>query len=136
MKVDPLRVFETVLYVGDLDAAARFYADVLGLELCDRGDSYLAFRCGQGVLLLFDATKSAEPGRSVPSHGTVGAGHLAFLATDDQLESWRGRLEAAGLAIEAEVEWPAGGRSIYFRDPAGNSLEFAPPSLWGGGWKV
>ena len=33
-----------------------------------------------------------------------------------------------------EVPWPEGGRSIYFRDPAGNSLELAPPTLWGGGW--
>jgi catechol 2,3-dioxygenase-like lactoylglutathione lyase family enzyme len=24
-----------------------------------------------------------------------------------------------------------GGRSIYFRDPSGNSLEFAEPRIWG-----
>jgi catechol 2,3-dioxygenase-like lactoylglutathione lyase family enzyme len=32
--------------------------------------------------------------------------------------------------IEAEVEWPKGGRSIYFRDPSGNSLEFAESKIW------
>ena len=26
--------------------------------------------------------------------------------------------------------WPNGARSIYVRDPAGNSLEFAEPALW------
>ncbi|MGN6582964.1 MAG: glyoxalase/bleomycin resistance/extradiol dioxygenase family protein, partial [Rhizobiaceae bacterium] len=25
----------------------------------------------------------------------------------------------------------SGGRSIYFRDPAGNSIEFAEPRIWG-----
>ena len=35
-----------------------------------------------------------------------------------------------GVAIEAEVEWPSGGRSLYFRDPAGNVVELAPPTLW------
>jgi catechol 2,3-dioxygenase-like lactoylglutathione lyase family enzyme len=35
------------------------------------------------------------------------------------------------ITIEAEVTWPNGGRSLYFRDPAGNSLEIASPSIWG-----
>jgi catechol 2,3-dioxygenase-like lactoylglutathione lyase family enzyme len=26
---------------------------------------------------------------------------------------------------------PRGGRSFYFRDPAGNSLELATPRIWG-----
>jgi non-canonical purine NTP pyrophosphatase (RdgB/HAM1 family) len=44
---------------------------------------------------------------------------------------WRQRLTAAGIAIESEFEWPRGGRSIYVRDPAGNSIEFAEPRIWG-----
>ena len=36
-----------------------------------------------------------------------------------------------GVEIEVDYLWPGGGRSIYFRDPAGNSLEFAEPSIWG-----
>jgi catechol 2,3-dioxygenase-like lactoylglutathione lyase family enzyme len=43
---------------------------------------------------------------------------------------WRERLEAHGVAIESVARWPRGGRSIYFRDPAGNSLELATPDLW------
>jgi len=34
------------------------------------------------------------------------------------------------VAVEADFEWPGGGRSIYFRDPAGNCLEFAEPRIW------
>ena len=40
------------------------------------------------------------------------------------------RLTAAGVAIEADFRWPNGARSIYVRDPAGNSVEFAEPRLW------
>ena len=31
----------------------------------------------------------------------------------------------------AVVEWPSGGRSLYFRDPDGNSLEFITRGSWG-----
>jgi hypothetical protein len=34
------------------------------------------------------------------------------------------------VAIESDFAWPGGGRSLYFRDPAGNSLEFAEPAIW------
>ena len=70
----------------------------------------------------------------MPSHGTSGAGHVAFAATGDELEEWRQRLAAAGVPIEKEVAWEQGGRSLYVRDPAGNSVEFAPTTLWGGGF--
>ena len=44
--VSALRVFETVLYAPDLDAAERFYRDVVGLELIAHGEVLVAFRCG------------------------------------------------------------------------------------------
>ena len=40
-------------------------------------------------------------------------------------------LEEARVAIEQTMDWPRGGRSFYFRDPAGNSLELATPKIWG-----
>lgn len=128
------RIFETVLYVDDLAAAERFYHGVLGLEIISRLDLVIAFRCDRGVLLIFDPKVSAAAGRDLPSHGAVGAGHLAFAGTDEELEAWELRLAAAGVLLEQEVLWEQGGRSIYFRDPAGNSIEFAPLTLWGGGW--
>ena len=48
----------------------------------------------------------------------------------DQQYAMARRIEAAGVAIESETTWPSGLRSLYFRDPAGNSLECASPSLW------
>ena len=39
------------------------------------------------------------------------------------------------LAVVFRCGWDEGGRSIYFRDPAGNVVELAPPTLWSGGWE-
>ena len=95
----------------------------------------MVFRCGDGVLLVFDPRKSRAAGREVPSHGTSDAGHIAFTAKPKDLNAWRKQLHEAGVSIEQEMDWEEGGRSIYFRDPAGNVVELAPPTLWGGGWK-
>jgi catechol 2,3-dioxygenase-like lactoylglutathione lyase family enzyme len=133
--MQPTRIFETVLYALDLRAAEKFYRDVIGLEVISHSELSVSFRCGGGVLLVFDPRKSGAPDRDVPSHGTSGAGHVAFAANQEELESWKQHLRDAGVPIEAEVEWEQGGRSIYFRDPAGNSVELAPPTLWGGGWR-
>jgi catechol 2,3-dioxygenase-like lactoylglutathione lyase family enzyme len=129
------KIFETVLYAEDLVAAERFYHEALGLEVLERSNLVVAFRCGGGVLLIFDPRKSAAPNRDVPSHGSSSAGHVAFAAKPEDIDAWRGRLRQAGVPIENEVDWREGGRSIYFRDPAGNVIELAPPTIWGGGWE-
>jgi catechol 2,3-dioxygenase-like lactoylglutathione lyase family enzyme len=51
-------------------------------------------------------------------------------------DAWREHLHGQGVAVEKEVEWPKGGKSLYVRDPAGNSVELVTPGLWGlpGGW--
>jgi catechol 2,3-dioxygenase-like lactoylglutathione lyase family enzyme len=132
----PAGVLETVLYAPDLDAAEAFYRDVLGLAPFTRAPGrHLFYRCGDQVLLIFnpEATKvPPAPGAlPVPPHGAVGEGHVCFRATAAEIDAWAGRLAARGIAIEADFEWPGGGRSIYFRDPAGNCLEFAEPRIWG-----
>ncbi|MDQ3115509.1 MAG: VOC family protein [Verrucomicrobiota bacterium] len=122
---------EAALYTGDLAAAERFYQGVLGLEVVSRfEDRGMSFRCGATVLLLFNPARTRVADAGVPTHGATGEGHIAFVIDDSELETWRERLQEAGVAIESEVEWPEGGRSLYFRDPAGNSVELAPPTLW------
>lgn len=131
------RIFETVIYAVDLVAAERFYTEVLGLEKYSGFGVALSFRTDFGVLLIFDPDKAILPNRGVPSHGYSrgdghGSGHLAFAARPDELDGWRAQLREHGVDIEMEVNWEQGGTSIYFRDPAGNSIELAPPTLWGG----
>jgi catechol 2,3-dioxygenase-like lactoylglutathione lyase family enzyme len=122
---------EAAIYASDLDAAKRFYHDVLGLEIISRMENRgIAFHCGETVLLVFDPERARVPDAGVPTHGASGEGHIAFVVEDSELDPWRARLMSFGVLIEAEVAWPSGGRSLYFRDPARNVVEFAPPTLW------
>ncbi len=126
-----LHILETSIYVNDLETAAAFYAHILGLQEIGREEGrHVFFRCGPGVLLLFNPQKTRESGDDVPSHGAEGPGHVAFAIPTDEVERWRQHLVAQGITIEREIVWPHGGHSLYFRDPAGNSLELATPALW------
>jgi len=135
--MQPSAILESALYVDDLDAAERFYTEVIGLPGIVKVEGRHVFlRCGTGVLLLFNPEATVElpsPGARfpVPPHGAKGEGHLCFRASEEEIDWWKERLAQAGVAIESEFTWPEGGRSIYFRDPAGNSIEFANPKIWG-----
>ena len=127
----PGRILETVLYVDDLEVAERFYAATMGLRLhSSRPGIFSFFEHHEAMLLLFDPQRSMS-NTEIPAHGAHGAGHVCFAVPEADLAAWGARLEAAGVAIERVVDWPQGGRSLYFRDPAGNSLELATPRIWG-----
>ncbi|WP_154718857.1 VOC family protein [Ciceribacter sp. T2.26MG-112.2] len=128
-------ILETALYAADLDAAEAFYGGVLGLEKVTRqANRHLFYRCGPGILLIFNPAETAKPvpagALPVPSHGATGPGHVCFRVRGEQIEGLVERLQAAGVQVESDFCWPNGARSIYFRDPAGNSLECAEPRLW------
>ena len=126
------RVLETCLYVDDLEAAEEFYSTVLGLELYAKGAGrHVFFRCGDGRFLLFDPRATSQTPGAFPPHGAHGPGHAAFALTPDEIPAWREHLQRHGVSIDSEVSWPNGGHSLYFRDPAGNILELATPSVWG-----
>ena len=131
----PNAILETVLYAEDLHAARAFYAEALGLECVqEEKNRHVFFRCGGQMLLIFnpqETRKQRQGGLPVPPHGALGNGHVCFNATASELEDWRRHFAKRKIAIEADFEWPGGGRSIYIRDPAGNSVEFAEARIWG-----
>ena len=70
MKLD--RVIETSLYVDDLDRAAKFYEQVLGLAALTSDKRFRAYDVGgQSVLLLFRRGATLEtvhmPGGTFPA---------------------------------------------------------------------
>jgi catechol 2,3-dioxygenase-like lactoylglutathione lyase family enzyme len=126
-----LSVYETVLYAPDPRTAAEFYRDALGLQqLEDADDLSAVFRLPAGqVLLIFNPRMSSQPGRPVPSHGSAGPGHIAFAIEGGAYEDAVARLREKGIEIEREIDWGRG-RSVYFRDPAGNSVELVDGDIW------
>jgi catechol 2,3-dioxygenase-like lactoylglutathione lyase family enzyme len=133
--MQPAAILETALYAADLAAAEAFYGGLLGLPVIARvAGRHVFFRVGAGVLLVFnpEATEvpSGNPALPVPVHGARGQGHICFAATRAEIGDWRARFQAKGVPVEAEFDWPNGARSLYLRDPDGNSVEFAEPRLW------
>lgn len=129
------RVLETSLYVKDPASVCRFYEDVLGLEPMMQDERLTAFAVGPGsVLLLFRQGTTSQPaptpGGVIPAHDGSGWLHFAFAVAAEAFDAWRGHLQRHDVAIESEVSWPRGGRSIYFRDPEQNLVELATPGLW------
>ena len=132
----PRAILETILYAGDLAAVERFYRDVLGLEpYSKQAGRQVFYRIGDQMLLIFNPEATVSPPARdaklpVPPHGALGEGHVCFRASAAEIEAWHAHLSSKGVAIEADFAWPGGGRSIYFRDPAGNCLEFAEARIW------
>lgn len=133
----PSRVLETILYAEDLDAAEIFYRQVLGLDVFAKViGRHIFFKLDDQMLLIFNPKETVKPPVAgtklpVPPHGAIGQGHVCFKASAEEIARWKAHLEQHGVAIEADFIWPSGGRSIYFRDPAGNAIEFAEPNIWG-----
>jgi hypothetical protein len=93
-------VLETVLYYASdqQDEMELFYENVLGLESLGVGRWSLAFRLGQGVVLLFDREQTSAQ-EEPPPHGASGSIHTAFLAAPGEYEAWKERLADRGVTL-------------------------------------
>lgn len=113
-----------VLYVADPEATARFYAQHLGMTVERFGpDRRIALRFGAQKINLHAV---AQPYRPHSDNPAAGAGDFCLL-TDEPVDAFKVRLEAAGVTVESGpvprtgAEGPI--RSIYLRDPDGNLVE-------------
>jgi catechol 2,3-dioxygenase-like lactoylglutathione lyase family enzyme len=114
-------ISELVLEVSDLDAARRFYRDVLGFEETLYGEG----REGRYWYLIGDA---ARLGLWTPQVGLAGGRggahvHFAFHVADGEIDRVLTRLQAAEADIEGPVQLGPG-RAVYVTDPDGNVVEF------------
>jgi catechol 2,3-dioxygenase-like lactoylglutathione lyase family enzyme len=130
-------VIETAVYVDDLQAAEAFYHTVLGLPVLSKEPGrHVFFRVADNQVLLAFRAETTLKGDLLPSHGATGPGHFALGVEADTFDAWRNLLQGHAVAIEKEVVWPRGGKSLYFRDPARNLVELITPGVWGlpSGW--
>jgi catechol 2,3-dioxygenase-like lactoylglutathione lyase family enzyme len=128
-------VVETCLYVDDLERAARFYEDICEFKKLIGDERFVALSVAdRNVLLLFRKGATLEsiptPGGAIPPHDGAGNTHVAFSIPAAAEAGWQQRLQEHGVAIESAVDWPRGGRSLYFRDPDQHLLELITPGCW------
>ena len=130
MSVD--NVLETCLYVDDLLRAEAFYGEVLGLKLESRQEGrHVFFHCGRQMLLLFNPLGLPRTQRAVSAARGFWTWTRGIWCSRGGAARMDGAAEQRGVPIEKTIDWPGGGRSVYFRDPAGNSIELATPKIWG-----
>jgi catechol 2,3-dioxygenase-like lactoylglutathione lyase family enzyme len=129
------RILETTLYVADVQRSLEFYQRVFGFCAVDAGDRLRALNIQDGqILLLCQHGQCVEPSRkdsgTIPGHDGAGQLHLAFAIAANQWEAWQSWLAEQEVRIEGTMNWPRGGRSVYFRDPDGHLLELVTPGTW------
>jgi len=128
-------ILETALHVEDMQKSIAFYQRLFGFEIMVQDERLCAMSvAGRDVLLLFKRGASTQPmsvpGGVIPPHDGAGRLHTAFSIASSELADWERRLAREGVIIESTVDWPAGGKSVYFRDPDGHLLELATPGIW------
>ena len=127
--VRPLGLHHAGVVVSDLEASARFYAELFGASVALRVDeepfSLVMLDLGNAFveLLVFRPPVHGVP---VPHGHAVGAGHVA-LAVDDVAGSYD-RMRSRGVHFEGPprriVAGPSAGHVIAFcLDPDGNRVE-------------
>jgi catechol 2,3-dioxygenase-like lactoylglutathione lyase family enzyme len=128
-------VLESALYVEDLEASKTFYKTVFNLETLYEDERLCALNIAdRQVLLLFlkgaSNVATVSAGGLIPAHDGDGHLHLTFSVAASELDWWKNRLGENEIAIESEVRWARGGKSVYFRDPDKHLLELVTPGLW------
>jgi catechol 2,3-dioxygenase-like lactoylglutathione lyase family enzyme len=114
-------ISELVLEVSDLEAARRFYRDVLGFEETLYGEGAE----GRYWYLVGETARLGLWTEQVGLAGGRGGAHVhfAFQVADQEVDRLKERIEGAGAAVEGPIQLGPG-RAIYVIDPDGNVVEF------------
>ena len=122
-----------MLVVEHVPTAARFYEDVVGLQLeHETGGEWAWFWAGpEGAkqrLALHRGKLLFEEHSPYPAGERFGRVHFAFEVAPEDVEASVERVRAAGVEVygPVELDW-MNARSWYFYDPDGNLLEFWSP---------
>jgi predicted enzyme related to lactoylglutathione lyase len=114
-------ISELVLEVSDLDAARRFYRDVLGFEETLYGEGAE----GRYWYLVGETARLGIWTEQVGLAGGRGGAHVhyAFNVADTEIDRIKDSIEGAGAEVEGPIQLGPG-RAIYVTDPDGNVVEF------------
>ena len=120
-------LINTCLITKDVSRLSAFYAQALQVEPRKAGEDYVEFRTSAGVLALFAADAQEK---YIPGSATAGQNHSAIIEfrvgnVDEQYARLRSLVKTW---VKGPTTQPWGTRSIYFRDPDGNLVDFFVPA--------
>jgi extradiol dioxygenase family protein len=116
--------------VDDLPAARRFYGQVLGLTEGRSTDHWVDWNFEGHQLVTHLVTTAPQPsGTSRVERHEVPIPHFGLLLSEQRFHEFAQRLRTAGVRFDIEpyrrfAGEPAEQWTMFFRDPAGNALEF------------
>lgn len=128
------RAMEIVLEVSDLERAAHFYRDVLGMPEVTRWEGErpaIWVKAAPGTYLGLWTAQAGGPGVGVKGSRGGTHVHLAFLLPLGQLSRMEARLQGAGYPC-SRVEFSKEKLSLFVDDPDGNVIELAD---WTRSWE-
>lgn len=120
----------TIVHSRDNRESARFFAELLDLEISGEWGPFVAVTLANGVTLDF-ATVPAE---------SITPQHYAFLVSEEVFDAAYARIKERGIEHFADpfrrqpgaINHNDGGRGVYFMDPAGHAMELITVPY--GGW--
>lgn len=125
---------EIVLEVSDLERAAHFYRDVLGMPEVTRWSGErpaIWVKAAPGTYLGLWTAQAGGPGVGVKGSRGGAHVHLAFLLPLGHLPRIEARLHEVGYPC-SRVEFSKEKLSLFVDDPDGNVIEFAD---WTRSWE-
>ena len=119
-------LINTCLITKDVTRLSAFYAEALQIEPRKAGEDYVEFHTGGGVLALFGADAQEK---YIPGSATAGENHSAILEfrVGNVDEEYARLHRLVKTWVKGPTTQPWGTRSIYFRDPDGNLVDFFVP---------
>ena len=112
----------TVIFVRDMTAMRRFYEEVLGFPLLREFTGWFEYQIGNNTLALARPTRTAK---DAPIPIGTAALQLAFKVSLPEVDACADELVHRGVdLLSPPTNQPFGHRTVFFRDPDGNLLEF------------
>ena len=129
------KIIETCIYSPDLGVMKDFYVHRLGLDLVsEEVGRHVFLKVGKSMLLIFNPENTRISTNSIlPTHGAMAPPssiHFALEIEQAEYEAAKNYLIQNEIAIEKEVSWGRGGKSMYFRDPVFNLVEIITKGHW------
>ena len=119
-------LINTCLITPNVNRLVNFYESVLGMRAQRSGEQYAEFHTGVGVLAIFSAEAQEKyiPGSADAAKNRSAILEFKVANVDHEFERLQPLVK---IWIKKPTTQPWGMRSIYFRDPDGNLVDFYVP---------